>query len=86
MNSDLINALFEMLGAGLQWMNVVRLMRDRRVAGVMWHVTAFFALWGAWNIYFYSAVQSPLSAWAASFMTLANCTWVYLALKYRRNV
>ena len=83
--ADTVNALFELLGALLQWANVLRLYRDKKVAGVLWHVTAFFAVWGAWNIYFYSAVQSPLSAYAASFMTAANCTWVWLALKYRRS-
>lgn len=82
--ADTGNALFEILGAALQWINVHKLLRDKKVQGVYWPVTAFFAAWGLWNIYFYAAVGTPLSSWAAGFMTLANVTWVALAIRYSR--
>lgn len=81
---DLTNACFELLGAVLQWANVARLLRDRRVAGVDWRVTAFHVAWGAWNIYFYSFVTAPLSALAAGFLAIANLVWIYFAIKYTR--
>lgn len=83
--SDIGNALFELLGAALQWINVLKLLRDKRVQDVYWPVTAFFAGWGMWNIYFYAAVGTPASSVAAVFMTLANVAWVVLAIRYRRN-
>jgi hypothetical protein len=83
--ADLGNALFELLGAALQWVNVLKLLRDKRVQGVYWPVTAFFAAWGMWNIYFYAAVGTPLSSAAAGLMTTSNLAWVYLAIKYRRK-
>lgn len=84
--ADLGNALFELLGAVLQWINVFKLLRDKRVQGVYWPVTAFFAAWGMWNIYFYAAVGTPLSSVAAGFMTTSNVVWVALAIRYSRRV
>lgn len=81
--ADLINAGFELAAAVSQWANVVKLYRDRQVAGVYWPVTAFFAVWGAWNIYFYTALSAPLSAYASWCVMLANAAWVVLALRYR---
>lgn len=83
MNVDHVNAFFEIVGALLQAQNVNRLLRDRKVAGVDWRVTALFAAWGCWNIYFYRAVETPWSAAGAVGMTLANVAWVCLALRVK---
>lgn len=83
--ADLVNAAFELGGAVFMWANVAKLWRDRQVAGVYWPVTAFYAVWGAWNIYFYSAMAAPLSAWASWGVMLANAVWVVLAFKYRKR-
>lgn len=85
MSPDLINGLFELAGAALQWVNVAKLARDREVKGVYWPITAFHVSWGVWNMYFYSAVNAPMSVVGAAVLLLANVAWVWLALKYRRT-
>ncbi len=69
----------------LQWLNVLRLSKEKKVAGVDWRVTAFFALWGVWNVYFYQALATPASSFGAAFLTLANIVWVVLAVRYSRG-
>lgn len=82
---DVANGLFELLGAALQWLNVVRLLRDREVKGVYWPITAFHVTWGMWNMYFYSYVGAPVSVCGAAALLLANVVWVALAIRYRRT-
>jgi hypothetical protein len=82
---DLINGILELGGAYVQWCNVYRLLRDKHIAGVYWPATAFFAGWGLWNIYFYSTMSTPISAVCAAALTLANITWVALAIRYSRS-
>lgn len=84
MTFDLINALFELIGALLGWLNVRQLQRDKRVSGVYWPVTAFFAAWGYWNLLYYPALGQWISAAAGLLLALANTAWVILALRYRR--
>jgi hypothetical protein len=83
---DAINAAFELVGAFLNWTNVRRLMRDKKVRGVYWPAWAFFALWGWWNLLYYGPFLGQwLSGAAGIIMVIANTTWVVLAIKYRRN-
>lgn len=82
--ADIGNAIFELGGALLQLMNVRKLLQDRRVQGVYWPVTAFFAAWGVWNLYFYWALGAPLSVLASAVITVTNITWVVLAIRYSR--
>lgn len=43
---DWINGGFELIGGFLCWFNVKKLLKDKRIDGVYWPVTAFFTLWG----------------------------------------
>jgi hypothetical protein len=82
---DAINAGFE---AGLAVMianNIRCLYRDKQVKGFsLWTVT-WVTAWGFWNLYYYPAVNSPLSFWAGIAVVLANATWLGLALYYVRR-
>lgn len=80
MNVDAVNAAFETLGAVLTWSNFVKLRRDREVRGVYWPVTAFFALWGAWNVIYYPALGQWLSAAAGVLLCAGNFAWVAMVL------
>lgn len=79
---DVTNACFEGGGAVLTWLNVARIRRDREVKGVDWRVTAFWSLWGLWNIRYYVGVGHPLSAVAGTVLALGNITWVLHAVAY----
>jgi hypothetical protein len=50
MTPDIINGLFEFLGALFQTRNIWALLQDRQVKGVRPLPVAFFSLWGAWNM------------------------------------
>jgi fatty acid desaturase len=81
---DHINAAFEGLGAVFTWRNALQLHRDRQVRGVYWPITAFFAAWGVWNLYFYPAIGQWWSFGAGAFLVIGNLAWVALAVKWRR--
>lgn len=80
---DAINAIFEIVGAILAWVSVLKLAKAKQVRGVYWPMWAFFAVWGYWNLFFYS--QFPLSQAAGAVLAAGNSAWVALAIRYRRN-
>lgn len=82
---DVGNGFFELVGALLNWKNVARIRRDRRVRGVWWPAWAFFAAWGWWNLWYYPSLGQWFSTGAGCVMVAANTAWVLLAIKYRRN-
>lgn len=79
---DAINCAFEMAAGATQTLNCRRLVRDRIVKGVDWRATAFFALWGFWNLFYYPHLTQWLSFIGGVMVTTANVTWVVLALRY----
>jgi hypothetical protein len=83
MNADLINGLFEFCGGVLLWLNVRRLRRDGRVAGVSVAPTVFWTAWGAWNLYFYPSVGCWASWAGGLFVVAANAAWLGLLLRLR---
>lgn len=85
MSPDAINAAFELVGSFMTWRNFVQLRRDRTVAGVYWPVTAFFSVWGLWNLWYYPALGQWLSFSAGIVLCMGNIAWVILALRLRRQ-
>lgn len=73
---DAINGFFELLGALLICLSIRRLYRDRSIRGVSTIPTAFFALWGWWNLLFYPAVGAWWSFYGGLFMVAANSVWL----------
>lgn len=84
MTPDLINGLFEFGGSVLLWMNVRQLMRDRGHRGVYVPATAFFAVWGLWNLYYYPNLGQWLSFAGGCSIVVANITAVVLMLRFGR--
>lgn len=80
---DAINGAFELVGALFTWRNALQLWRDRVVKGVYWPMFVFFALFGAWNLWFYPAVGCWLSFTAGLVLVSGNACWVALALWLR---
>ena len=82
MTPDLLNGLFEAL-AGLFVLNHCRvLLRDRAVAGVSIASTAFFTLWGVWNLWYYPNLGQFWSLAGAVFIVLANAIYVGLLIRF----
>lgn len=80
---DIINAVFELGGALLLWLDVRQLSRDRMLRGVYWPVRVFFAVWGIWNVVYYPAIGQSFSFYAGLAVVAANLAWVRLAWRYR---
>ena len=85
MNVDLANGAFELVGAAVCWINAHKLFVDREVKGVYWPATAFFTVWGVWNLFYYPALGQWYSFAAGVFLVTGNAAWVVLALKFRRR-
>lgn len=84
--ADLTNAIFELTGATLNWMNVVVIWKQKKVRGVYVPAWILFTFWGFWNLYFYGPHLGQWLSWSAGLvMVFANTVWVVLAIRYRRN-
>lgn len=80
-----MNGALELGGAGLTWLNVRRLWRDRRIRGVDWRIWIFFTVWGLWNMWYYPFLQQWASTAGGAVMVLANLVWISLAIKWRNQ-
>lgn len=83
--NDIINASFE-LGGGLMVIpSILNIMKTKSADGIATSTITFFTLWGIWNVYYYPAMEQPLSATAAVLLTTANLTWWSLIIRYRKK-
>lgn len=76
MNNDMINGAFEAVGAFMLMLNVRRLWRDKRVAGVHWGATVFFTVWGGWNLIYYPGLDQWFSFAGGALIAAANIAWL----------
>ncbi len=81
---DVINGIFELVGSVMCWLNVYKIIQDKRVEGVYWSVSAFFSVWGLWNLYYYPTLGQWASFAGGIFLAAGNITWTLLAIKYSR--
>lgn len=85
MTADLINGSFELL-AGLFVLNHCRVLHaHKQTRGVSIISAAFFTLWGFWNLYYYPALNQPLSFYGGLFVVAANAFYVGMMLRYRNR-
>lgn len=82
MRPDMINAFFEGFGSMMALMNVLALLKSKKVEGVRIMPTAFWMAWGLWNLWYYPSMNQPLSFYGGLGVVLANAVWVLLALHY----
>ena len=82
---DLINGLFEGLGALFLLQNVLRLHKDKIVRGVHWLPTSFFMLWGYWNLFYYPHLNQWLSFFGGLAIVIVNTVWLGQMIFYLRK-
>lgn len=82
---DLINGLFELLGAVAIFGHVRRLLIDRHVAGVSIPATFLFASWGFWNLFYYPHLGQWWSTAGAVAIVTGNVVWIVLMIHYTRH-
>ncbi len=84
MIQDRINAFFETAGVLAALYNCLILIQDDgTVRGVSIASTAFFTLWGAWNLYYYRHLGQTASQLAAGGLVAANAAWMALYAYYQ---
>lgn len=87
---DITQAMWEGGSAILCLQNVKAIRKSRTIAGVHWLPTAYFAGWGVYNLWFYTALHLPYAYWAGLAITLVNMVWLghlgYYAYRRRQIV
>lgn len=83
MSMDLVNGLLEIGGALITLLSVRQVLRDRMVRGVHWGPTIFFTGWGIWNLFYYPALDQPISTVGAAALVLVNAIYLALLLRFR---
>lgn len=85
---DLINGAIQLIGAGFTWRSALQLHRDRCIRGVYWPSTAFFTLWGGWNLVYYPHLQQWASLAGGVLLVTGNFAWCIGALRifYREGL
>lgn len=85
MTPDLINGLFECLGAFVLMMNVRQLIKHKQLQGVHIFPTIFYTGWGFWNLYYYPSLDQWFSFFGGLAIVIVNAVWVGLAIYYTRG-
>lgn len=85
MTPDIINGLFEVFGGVFITMSIIKLHRDKQVAGVNWLMIAFFAAWGYWNLYFYPSLGQWWSFWGGIGVVITNTIYLGMLIYYSRR-
>ncbi len=79
---DIVNGAFE-AAAGFAVLNhCFALHRDKAVRGLSVASTAFFTLWGLWNLYYYPHLDQFWSFAGGVFITIANAIYVGMLVHY----
>lgn len=85
MIADAINGAFELV-AGVAVLNHCRaLYRDQQVRGASVLSTAFFFLWGLWNLFYYPSLSQWWSFSGGLLIMCANLLWVGMMIYYRQQ-
>lgn len=84
-DKDVINGGFELF-AGFFVLNHCRVLYLHKVTrGVSLASVCFFTLWGLWNLYYYPALNQPLSFYGGLFVVAANALYVGMMVSYRNR-
>ena len=85
MSIDLINGIFETLGALFIMLSVYKLAKEKLVRGVSyWHIS-FFMVWGFWNLFYYPALGQWYSVVGGAVLVAANVVYVGQLIYYTYN-
>jgi hypothetical protein len=85
MTPDLINGIFEGIGAIFTWANAMRVVRDRGYAGIYLPAVVFFTSWGIWNLAYYPHLGQWFSLAGAYALVAGNACWIAAMLKFGRK-
>jgi predicted membrane channel-forming protein YqfA (hemolysin III family) len=81
---DLINGLIQVVASGFILLSVVKVFKEKKVAGVSIVHVGFFVMWGLFTVAFFTHLGQPFSAAGAMFVAAANVAWFLGLITYRR--
>ena len=82
MEADLINSMFEFVGAGAVALSAYSCYQNKSADGVHWFSVMFFFIWGWWNLYFYGSLDQTASLIASMLMVIIQMVYMVLVIKY----
>ncbi len=85
MTPDIINGLFEIIGALLTWMSIKRVIADKGYAGIYAPAVIFFMSWGIWNLFYYPHLGQWWSFAGGCAILVSNASYGILGLYYKRK-
>lgn len=74
--ADIINGLFEVVGAFAGIANCVRLHKDKQVKGYAWQVAVFFLIWYWWFVFYYCTLNQVFSMVVGVVAAIIDTIWV----------
>jgi hypothetical protein len=85
LSPELGMAAFAGVAGALNLRNVLRLRRDRHVAGLCPWTIAFYTTANFWNLYYWSTLGQWVAVIAGVPMAALNLLWVCMATYYGRQ-
>ena len=85
MNHDITICLFSIFASVLTYQNVRQAVLHGDIKGMHWFSTAFFGIWGVYQIYFYYTLGYIFSMIGGSLIVIIDAYWLYLFWKYNRS-
>ena len=82
---DKVNGLFELMGSVFILLHCIRLYQDKKVRGVSFVATAYFVLWGYWNIHYYPHLGQWVSFAGGLTIVTMNTLWIAMMVYYIRK-
>lgn len=82
MINDMINGGFELIGALFIAYNIKLILRAKKVRGVSILSTAYFFVWGVWNLFFYPSLNQWWSFAGGVAIMVSNTIWIWLMIYY----
>jgi len=82
---DIINGLYELLGAPFILLSVWNLHKQKSVRGVSWMHVAFFSTWGYWNLFYYPYLGQWYSFIGGVAIVITNTLWLCQIFYYLRK-
>lgn len=79
---DIINGTFECSGGFFCLLSILKLLKDRAVAGISWLHVSFFAGWGFWNLFYYPHLDQWWSFAGGLLLVITNTVYVLLLIEF----
>lgn len=82
---DAVNSSFLLLGGLLNWLNVRRVWKDKKVTGTSPWPWVCFTSWGIWDCYYFPHLNQWFSLVGTLMAVLPNTIWLTMWWYYRHK-